>query len=231
MKIQNVIIFLSMMICFFLYYSVSKPLNNKNDLLFLLYVSSPYIIALLRNIFIFENKSYKSLTISALILLALTAYVYSPSVVNSSSTAPLVFLSGPASFFGIETFFCLFFLCIENRSFFWPTPTNPIRRRSIALVTFFFGFLGIHDFILGNKKNGFIKILLLFGSYLIIPLIILWVWIIKDLYHIDDGTYPAKKGILQGDGQTASMLAVFYLLLGVFLILITVFSIIPVILQ
>lgn len=76
-----------------------------------------------------------------------------------------------------------------------------------------------------------IKILLLFGSPLIVPLIILWGWIMKDLFHISDGTYPAKKGILQGDGQTASMLAVFYLLLGVFLILITVFSIIPVILQ
>lgn len=120
MKIQNVIIFLSMMICFFLYYSVSKPLNNKNDLLFLLYVSSPYIIALLRNIFIFENKSYKSLTISALILLALTADVYSPSVVNSSSTAPLVFLSGPAFFFGIETFFVSFFYVLKIDLFFGP---------------------------------------------------------------------------------------------------------------
>ena len=231
MKLHNKIILLAWVECFYFFYINFKSSDFITQLFVFFIVSSPYIIIILRNFFIFENKSYKSLTISPLILFLIPPLIYSPTVVNSSSTAGLVFLSGPAISIELETFFCLFFLCIENRSFFWPTPTNPIRRRSIALVTFFFGFLGIHDFILGNKKNGFIKILLLFGSYLIIPLIILWVWIIKDLYHIDDGTYPAKKGILQGDGQTASMLAVFYLLLGVFLILITVFSIIPVILQ
>ena len=72
---------------------------------------------------------------------------------------------------------------------------------------------------LGNKKRGIGKIILFLSSSLIITLLFLWIWIVRDLFQIANGTYPVEKGILIGNNQTALNLAKIYLVLGIIYLL------------
>ena len=64
-----------------------------------------------------------------------------------------------------------------------------------ALLCFFIGGLGIHDFYLGRTINGIAKILLLIlGVILIIPLIALSIWCLVDLVRILIGDMKPKSG-------------------------------------
>lgn len=220
MKLHNIIVVLALILGAFLFSkAIDPPPYDTNDILFFIYIISPYLIILLRNIFIFKNGNYTSLTLSALILVVITGWIYSPSIVSSSSTAALLFFTAPAIFLMAETFFCLVFLLFENPSFLHPTSANPTQKKSAALTAFFLGGIGIHDFMLGNKKRGIGKIILFLSSSLIVTLVFLWIWIVRDLFQIADGTYPAEKGLLIGDGQTAHKLSKIYLVLGIIFLL------------
>lgn len=220
MKIHHILVILALILGAFLFSkAIDPPPYDTNDILFFIYIISPYLIILLRNIFIFKNGNYTSLTLSALILVVITGWIYSPSIVSSSSTAALLFFTAPAIFLMAETFFCLVFLLFESPTFLHPTSVKPIQKNSIALIAFFLGGIGIHDFMLGNKKRGIGKIILFLSSSLIITLLFLWIWIVLDLFQIADGTYPAEKGLLIGDGQTAHKLSKIYLVLGIIFLL------------
>lgn len=220
MKLHNILVILALILGVFLFSkAIHSPPYDRSDILFFIYFISPYLIVLLRNIFIFKNANYTSLTLSALILVLITGSLYSPSTINSSSTAPLVFLGAPLIILILETFFCLVFLLFENPSFLHPTSANPTQKKSAALTAFFLGGIGIHDFMLGNKKRGIGKIILFLSSSLIVTLVFLWIWIVRDLFQIADGTYPAEKGLLIGDGQTAHKLSKIYLVLGIIFLL------------
>lgn len=220
MKLHNILVILALILGVFLFSkAIHSPPYDRSDILFFIYFISPYLIVLLRNIFIFKNANYTSLTLSALILVLITGSLYSPSTINSSSTAPLVFLGAPLIILILETIFCLIFLLFESPTFLHPTSVKPIQKNSIALIAFFLGGIGIHDFMLGNKKRGIGKIILFLSSSLIITLLFLWIWIVLDLFQIADGTYPAEKGLLIGDGQTAHKLSKIYLVLGIIFLL------------
>lgn len=96
------------------------------------------------------------------------------------------------------------------------TDLPPLENTSAALLAFFLGGLGVHDFVLGRTTQGIIKLVLtLTGSFLFIPLIPLWIWVMMDLHAIAKGTYPAVSKKLTGPTNTANTLFVVYIVLVV----------------
>ncbi len=64
-----------------------------------------------------------------------------------------------------------------------------------ALLCFFLGFIGIHDFYLGHKWSGIGKIILLaVGIFTLIPLFALSAWVLVDLILILLGNKKPKGG-------------------------------------
>ena len=57
-------------------------------------------------------------------------------------------------------------------------------RAATAVLCFFLGVLGIHDFYLGNSGKGITKIILALTSFLFVPLIILIIWVFVDFINI-----------------------------------------------
>ncbi len=85
-----------------------------------------------------------------------------------------------------------------------------------AVLAFFLGSIGIHDFVLGRVGLGIIKILLCWTG-------VSCIWACIDIFMISKGTYATGSGIqLVGDGGTARILGIVYavlLALGVLLVL------------
>lgn len=130
MKIHHILVILALILGVFLFSkAIHSPPYDRSDILFFIYFISPYLIVLLRNIFIFKNANYTSLTLSALILVLITGSLYSPSTINSSSTAPLVFLGAPLIILILETIFCLVFLLFESPTFLHPTSVKPTQKK------------------------------------------------------------------------------------------------------
>lgn len=63
-----------------------------------------------------------------------------------------------------------------------------------AILCFFLGGLGIHDFYLGNTWGGIGKIILAITSFLIFPAIALGIWVLVDFILILLGNRKPKNG-------------------------------------
>ena len=61
-----------------------------------------------------------------------------------------------------------------------------------ALLAFFLGGLGVHNFYLGHKKNGIIQLVL---SLLMVTAIVTLVWVLVDLYKILTGGMKDSEGL------------------------------------
>jgi len=57
-------------------------------------------------------------------------------------------------------------------------------RAAAAVLCFFLGGLGIHDFYLGNSSKGITKIILFLTSFLVVPAIVLIIWVLVDFINI-----------------------------------------------
>ncbi len=57
-------------------------------------------------------------------------------------------------------------------------------RAAAAILCFFLGGFGIHDFYLGNSSKGITKVILALTSFLGLPLIILLIWTLVDFIKI-----------------------------------------------
>ena len=92
-----------------------------------------------------------------------------------------------------------------------------IETTNVALFAFFLGYFGIHDFLLERPGRGISKIILgLVGAFTFIPIFPLMIWIMVDLYHIWKQTYPTTKKRLIGSTNSAKMLFILYLVIGIF---------------
>ncbi|WDE99098.1 TM2 domain-containing protein [Lentisphaera profundi] len=61
-----------------------------------------------------------------------------------------------------------------------------------ALLAFFFGALGVHNFYLGHTKNGIIQLVL---SLLVVTAIISWVWAVVDFIKILTDKLDDSQGL------------------------------------
>lgn len=102
---------------------------------------------------------------------------------------------------------------IEEGNFSVPT----METTHAALFAFFLGYFGIHDFLLERPGRGISKIILgLVGAFTFIPIFPLMIWIMVDLYHIWKQTYPSTNKRLVGSTNSAKMLFILYLVIGIF---------------
>ena len=71
-------------------------------------------------------------------------------------------------------------------------------RAAAAILAFFLGGLGIHNFYLGRTKYGVIQLVLTLLCWLIIPMIIVGVWALVDFILILCGN------VIDGNGKVVS---------------------------
>ncbi len=91
-----------------------------------------------------------------------------------------------------------------------------IEKTHASLFAFFLGGLGIHDFVLGRPGRGVGKIALtICGSFLILPILPLMIWIGADLFHIMKGTYPIVGKSFAGEDSVSKALFILYLIASV----------------
>lgn len=79
-------------------------------------------------------------------------------------------------------------------------PASPvaIEMKGTALfwLCFFFGFLGVHQFYSGNTRRGvFYLLMTALCGFLIVPVIVIGVLVIIDLWRISHGTFQSGNGV------------------------------------
>src|SRR5574344_763592 len=104
-----------------------------------------------------------------------------------------------------------------------PAPAAPaaVEKNGAALfwLCFFFGLLGVHQFYSGNAKRGVVYLLMsTLCGFLIIPVIVIGVFVVIDLWRISHGTFRSGDGVHY---RPAKLFPVWVLCtaLGVFLLL------------
>jgi TM2 domain-containing membrane protein YozV len=104
-----------------------------------------------------------------------------------------------------------------------PAPAAPadVEKRGTTLfwLCFFFGFLGVHQFYSGNARRGIFYLLMsTLCGFLIIPLIVIGVLVVIDLWRISHGTFRSGNGVRY---QPANLFIVWVICtaLGAFLLL------------
>ncbi len=71
-------------------------------------------------------------------------------------------------------------------------------RAVAALLAWFLGGLGVHNFYLGNKKKAIAQLVCTLLFFLIIPIIVSSIWVLVDFVIILCGTYA------DGDGKVVA---------------------------
>lgn len=105
----------------------------------------------------------------------------------------------------------------ETKGIFPSNMVATVETTHAALFAFFLGYFGIHDFLLERTGRGVSKIILgLVGAFTFIPIFPLMIWIMVDLYHIWKQTYPSTNKRLVGSTNSAKMLFILYLVIGIF---------------
>lgn len=93
-----------------------------------------------------------------------------------------------------------------------PVTTSPEKSRNIyILIAFFLGCFGIHNFYIGRITRGILQLILFFLFVLIVPVIILWIWIVIDMLTVKT----------EGNGKLMTPINGW----GIFLIILQLFSI------
>lgn len=62
-----------------------------------------------------------------------------------------------------------------------------------GFMALLFGYIGVHNFILGETRRGIVKIVLLVFCWLIIPLIVETIMVLSDMIKMFSGSYVVKK--------------------------------------
>ena len=64
----------------------------------------------------------------------------------------------------------------------------PKSRIAYQILAFFLGLLGIHNFYAGFTKRGIAQLLIsVLGSIVLIPTLCVWVWVIVEIFSVDQG--------------------------------------------
>ncbi len=93
-----------------------------------------------------------------------------------------------------------------------PVTASPEKSRNIyILIAFFLGCFGIHNFYIGRKTRGILQLILCLLFFLVVPLVILWIWIVIDMLTVKT----------EGNGRLMTPINGW----GIFLIILQLFSI------
>ena len=64
-------------------------------------------------------------------------------------------------------------------------PQAKCSRVAYVLLGFFFGGLGVHNFVAGYTGRGVAQLLIcLFTGWLIVPLFVVWIWVFVELVYV-----------------------------------------------
>lgn len=92
-----------------------------------------------------------------------------------------------------------------------PVTASPEKSRNIyILIAFFLGCFGIHNFYIGRITRGILQLILCLLFFLVVPLVILWIWIVIDMLTVKTEASGKLMTDINGWGILMIILQIIY---------------------